>query len=212
VKFGFRYTANEDWGRLQQPLPSRHPPEGDSGSSLRRSHSWLLAPFADQIFGTTISRRPARRRAAPARPGAGELAGVAPHPSRPNVRHPGDLPGRLAGPSPAGGRADGASRRDRSRRGARHRTGDRLRPPSASPESSHSDAFPRPGPSRSGPTAGEIVRFVVQSSLGTGIVSFRSALGTHGLPVRSRTRCRSATSSRRRRPSKASRRSPLLHG
>jgi O-antigen/teichoic acid export membrane protein len=176
VKFGFRYTANEDWGRLQR-LFRRVIRLKAIGVVLAAVALVVLAPFADQIFGTNNLQTPLLVAALlPLVQAPESLAGVALI-----LRGRYDIRGIFLGVS----------------QGLRllavvltvHHgvtalvAGLVIAQAIASTAVSIAGivAFRRFPAARSEPLGadrGEIVRFVVQSSLGTGIVSFRGALGT----------------------------------
>ena len=83
TKFGFRYVAAEDWGRLRRLF--RRALEREAG---RRRVSRLvilaIAPFADTLFGTDgLDRADAPRRRSRSAPGARERLRERAPPSRP---------------------------------------------------------------------------------------------------------------------------------
>ena len=110
TKYGFRYVAAEDWGRLRrlfrQMLLLKL-----VGGALATVILVAFAPFANELFGA--ARRGAgdsRRSPAPARPGAGERRLDRAPPAQP-VRPARHVPGRLR-------RAPARRDRRRSRRAA----------------------------------------------------------------------------------------------
>ena len=176
VKFGFRYAENEDWGRLQR-LFRRVVRLKAIGVVLAAVALVVLAPFADQIFGTDNLQTPLLVAALlPLVQAPESLAGVALI-----LRGRYDIRGIFLGVS--------QSLRLLAVVLTVHHgvtalvAGLVIAQAIASTLVSIAGivAFRRFPAARAEPLGadrGEIIRFVVQSSLGTGIVSFRGALGT----------------------------------
>jgi O-antigen/teichoic acid export membrane protein len=176
VKFGFRYTASEDWGRLQR-LFRRVLRLKVVGVVLAGAFLLVLAPFADRLFGTHGLRTPLLVAALlPLVQAPESLAGVALI-----LRGRYDVRGGFLAVTQA------------------------LKLAAIAVAASHGvtalvvgmvcaqalasalvglvglNAFSRFPAARAVPLGDDrrdIVRFVFQSSIGTGIVSLRSALGT----------------------------------
>ena len=123
TKYGFRYVAGQDWGRLRrlfrQALLLKV-----VGGALATILVVALAPFADELFGSEGVEQALLAAALLPLVQSSENVGVdgapPPQPLRPSRR----LPGRLRGPAAArdrdrrAARRDGGARRDRRRPGA----------------------------------------------------------------------------------------------
>ena len=192
VKYGFRYSTRGGLGAPAAAVRRALAFKLVGAVLARRSCSLRSRRSRTRSSATTGSTAPllvaallplaqapegvGRRRADPARP----------------LRHPRRLPLRLDGAALRGDRDRRAVRRDgdggrasSSRRSSRPRR-------SASPGWLAFRRFPAAPRARSGRTGRRSSRFVVQSSLATGVVSLRTALAPLAARRRSRTAPRSA--------------------
>jgi O-antigen/teichoic acid export membrane protein len=176
VKFGFRYSASEDWGRLQR-LFRRVLRLKALGAVLAAVGLVILAPLADRLFGVAGLRTPLLVAAViPLVQMPEGLAGVALI-----LRGRYDLRGLFLAVSQGLKLAAIAA-------AASHGITTLVVAVALAQAVASTVAglaglkafrsFPAAEPVALGDHRREIIRFVVQSSLGTGIVSLRGALGT----------------------------------
>ena len=181
VKYGFRYVAEERWGRLRRLFAVALAAKW-AGAAAAAVLVAVLAPFADGIFnadGLRDADAARRARAARAGAGGGRRRGAA----RPRALRPARVVLR---------RLDGAPpRRRRHRRLVRRvRSGDRLRGRAGARVVAIGIAalaslrrFPAAASERLAEDAREIRRFVASSAAGSGLVSLRTTSAPLGLGV-----------------------------
>ena len=205
TKFGFRYVAAEDWGKLHRLFGGRSSSSSSAARSPRSSSSRSLRSRT-RSSGPTGSRRrwPPRRRSRSS-PAPENVAATALL-----------LRGRYDLRGPAAVRDDGApARRDRRRRVDRRHGRDRRLVvgqliATAVVGTAGASALRRFPPARararSASDRREILSFVVQSSVATGMVSLRAALAPLLLGVVAGTTQVGSSASRRRRRAASPRR------
>ncbi len=181
VKYGFRYAAQEDWGRFHRLVRLTFGLEA-AAALVATLIVVLLAPFADSLFNTTGMLEPMLIAACLPLLQAAESMGAATLILRSRYDIRGALLTLATGLRLDRDRDRGAARGERDgrrdrRRAARHldlRRRDRdlaVR------------RFPRVAPSGLGDDRSPVLRFVLQSSIGTGLVSLRGWLAPLALGV-----------------------------